>query len=112
MKFFLLFFFTLLNLNFECLSQTTEITSKSSSTTSFIPTSSLSSSPQTTSSSNECFKLNNTCEECLANKLCFYCFEDNSCKEYKINGLFPEGCKASKSRWFSCSGKIKIIFFL
>ena len=109
MKFFLLFFFTLLNLNFECLSQTTEITSRPVSTTSFVSTSSLSSSPETTSSSNECHKLNSTCEECLANKNCFYCFEDNTCKEYKVNGLFPEGCKASQSRWFSCSGKKRYI---
>ncbi|RNA17653.1 pituitary tumor-transforming protein 1 -interacting -like protein [Brachionus plicatilis] len=122
MKFFLLFFFSISTLIFGCLSQsegsstTTSILSSAQSQsspssspsttvtrTSFVSTSSLTSRTETTSLSDECYKLNSTCEECLSNNKCFFCFEDNSCKLYKVKGLFPEGCKASQARWFSCS---------
>ena len=58
---------------------------------------------------------NYTCEICLTTN-CYFCEEDSTCRPLKFDGIFPEGCKAAKSRWLNCSSKIKnyykINFFL
>jgi hypothetical protein len=52
---------------------------------------------------DDCDKpVNSTCQECLGSKKCFFCNEDDTCRTYKISGIFPAGCKASQSRWFTC----------
>lgn len=97
-------------------STTTVITpSPSSASTPSQPGSSSSSSPTTPHSTispdNPCtIYSNTTCEQCLKNDKCFYCKEDETCKPYKIKGIFPEGCAASKARWISCSLNFQALF--
>jgi hypothetical protein len=49
---------------------------------------------------------NYTCETCLTTN-CYFCEEDSTCRPLKFDGIFPEGCKAAKSRWLNCSSKIE-----
>ena len=88
--------------------------SPSSATSSKIPDTS-SSQPSTTTTTanpdNPCAAYSNTtCEQCIKNEKCFYCKEDETCKPYKIKGIFPEGCSASKARWISCSLNFQALF--
>lgn len=92
---------------------TTTIASSSTASTSTQPGSSSSSTtPQSTiSPDNPCeIYSNTTCDQCIKNDKCFYCKEDETCKPYKIKGIFPEGCAASKARWISCSLNFQALF--
>ncbi|CAF1050328.1 unnamed protein product [Brachionus calyciflorus] len=83
----------------------TTVSSTESITTTLSTTSSSTTLRDSTTSQvgDECFSLNSTCEDCLGNSKCFFCLETNSCQTYEVDGIFPKGCKASKSRWISCS---------
>uniref|UniRef100_A0A8C4NJH0 Pituitary tumor-transforming gene 1 protein-interacting protein-like n=1 Tax=Eptatretus burgeri TaxID=7764 RepID=A0A8C4NJH0_EPTBU len=46
---------------------------------------------------------NTSCEQCLKNVSCFWCFVDNSCKDYPTSRILPtHSCQLSKVRWGMC----------
>uniref|UniRef100_UPI00358E9E57 pituitary tumor-transforming gene 1 protein-interacting protein-like n=1 Tax=Myxine glutinosa TaxID=7769 RepID=UPI00358E9E57 len=53
---------------------------------------------------SECATYSNTsCERCLKNVSCLWCFVDNSCKDYPTTRILPiHSCPLSKARWGVC----------
>ena len=59
-----------------------------SPTTTVSPTASSTASP-TLSPKDECQKLNSSCEDCVKNTACYYCYRTKTCDEYPFKSLKP-----------------------
>ncbi|XP_078572301.1 pituitary tumor-transforming gene 1 protein-interacting protein-like isoform X1 [Branchiostoma floridae x Branchiostoma japonicum] len=52
----------------------------------------------------DCSERNSSCDECIKNVKCYYCYQDNSCRLYPAEKILPRDCPLSKARWgISCA---------
>ncbi|KAH9510144.1 Pituitary tumor-transforming protein 1 protein-interacting protein [Bulinus truncatus] len=58
----------------------------------------------TYSPEQDCAKHNGSCDECVKNAKCLYCYSDDSCMLYPVGKVLPPSslCSLSKARWGVC----------
>ncbi|CAG5134677.1 unnamed protein product [Candidula unifasciata] len=52
----------------------------------------------------ECAKLNTSCDTCISNSKCLYCYSDSTCKLYPSGKILPssDDCALDEARWGVC----------